>query len=733
MAIKASATITIFNVDDIAGTTRYYKSVASGSSAPSKPTENTDPDSTWETTEPTVDTSKVLYFVDQTLWSNGAKTYSEVSKSSSYEAAKEAYTKAQNAQNTANEAAKTATNYLKFNNGLIVAKDAANWSSGRNVFIDDDSVDIRIGSNMLASYGESIQMYNNAGTRVLTDIGGNGRSLSVYDSSNGRQIVDIGESKLFDTLFTEERFEEATSVSVSNGVITATANFNYTIKKGIFNFIIRSDAIKASLLVNLSDDVNVDKLTRSIVWKSNIKTRLEIAGEFYPATYLDEYGSAEQTIRGNLWIENTGDANGLGYPEPPFGIGTKKGEHLEIDCNEIMAKSGEYTPSQLCLNQEGGNVSINNNCDRSLLVQDGALFAKNKSYNSGKWLGIVDCLNDSGNTTFGYGNWESGNDGIGLTNIYGKQMNLVVRSLPVGVDVGTPNSKDTTKKIMLSKTASGYYGLVNPDGGDESYVRSPKQGIIPYASGGNATHGLTTKIGAEAWPFYSGYFEYLYVTNWIKVGNTKVSLEGHGHAWSEITGKPSSYTPASHHHTAVYSSDDSAHILMGKDTNYYFRPSTNTERPYTYLGSSSHKWKQLYATTTTINTSDLKEKRDVEKLDDKYIQMFDLIEPYSYMTINGDRVHTGFIAQYVEDAMEQVGLTIEELGFLCKDARNIEEEDEHGNILSKTPVLDEDGNQIYDYGLRYSEYIAICVAKIKQQEKRIDELEAKLNALLEKE
>ena len=104
MAVKASATITVFNVDDIAGTTRYYKRVASGSSAPSKPAENTDPDSTWETTEPTVDTSKVLYFVDQTLWSNGAKTYSEVSKSSSYEAAKEAYTKAQNAQNTANNA-----------------------------------------------------------------------------------------------------------------------------------------------------------------------------------------------------------------------------------------------------------------------------------------------------------------------------------------------------------------------------------------------------------------------------------------------------------------------------------------------------------------------------------------------------------------------------------------------------------------------------------------------------
>ena len=55
----------------------------------------------WQLTEPayTSGSTNTLYFVDCTEFTNGTFKYSEVSKSSSYEAAKEAYNKAQNAQN----------------------------------------------------------------------------------------------------------------------------------------------------------------------------------------------------------------------------------------------------------------------------------------------------------------------------------------------------------------------------------------------------------------------------------------------------------------------------------------------------------------------------------------------------------------------------------------------------------------------------------------------------------
>lgn len=93
--IIAKAEITISRIIDIASVTRYYLLQSSTSAAPSKPTTNP-PSSAWTTTEPsyTAGATNTLYFVDLTLFTNDTFKYSEVSKSSSYEAAKEAYNKA---------------------------------------------------------------------------------------------------------------------------------------------------------------------------------------------------------------------------------------------------------------------------------------------------------------------------------------------------------------------------------------------------------------------------------------------------------------------------------------------------------------------------------------------------------------------------------------------------------------------------------------------------------------
>lgn len=103
MAVIGSATVTLTQYRDIQSVTRYYKLQIVGSSAPSKPTTKP-PSSDWTDSEPACDISKELYFCDLTIFSNGEWEYSKVSKSTSYEAAKEAYNKADNAQTTANTA-----------------------------------------------------------------------------------------------------------------------------------------------------------------------------------------------------------------------------------------------------------------------------------------------------------------------------------------------------------------------------------------------------------------------------------------------------------------------------------------------------------------------------------------------------------------------------------------------------------------------------------------------------
>lgn len=111
MAVKASAIITLSHLVDIVSTTRYYKLQSSTAAAPSKPTAN--PPSGWSKTEPTytAGSTNTLYFVDCTVFSNATFAYSDVSKSSSYEAAKEAYNKAQAAEKATETVKQELTDY----------------------------------------------------------------------------------------------------------------------------------------------------------------------------------------------------------------------------------------------------------------------------------------------------------------------------------------------------------------------------------------------------------------------------------------------------------------------------------------------------------------------------------------------------------------------------------------------------------------------------------------------
>lgn len=102
MTIKASDTVTITRYRDTKSVTRYYKLQSSTTSVPAKPTNN--PPSGWTDAEPTYTSgsTNTLYFCDLSVFSDDTYAYSAVSKSSSYEAAKEAYNKAKNAQDGLN-------------------------------------------------------------------------------------------------------------------------------------------------------------------------------------------------------------------------------------------------------------------------------------------------------------------------------------------------------------------------------------------------------------------------------------------------------------------------------------------------------------------------------------------------------------------------------------------------------------------------------------------------------
>lgn len=124
-------------------------------------------------------------------------------------------------------------------------------------------------------------------------------------------------------------------------------------------------------------------------------------------------------------------------------------------------------------------------------------------------------------------------------------------------------------------------------------------------------------------------------------------------------------------------------------------------------GTSDRPWSDVYAENGTIQTSDENQKNSIEPLPEKYVAMLDHISPKRYKLDNGTsgRYHVGFIAQDVEEAMTLAGIDSTEFGGWIQD------QDEEGNTI---------------YMLRYNEFMAIILAKLRSQSAEIDALKSKL-------
>lgn len=140
------------------------------------------------------------------------------------------------------------------------------------------------------------------------------------------------------------------------------------------------------------------------------------------------------------------------------------------------------------------------------------------------------------------------------------------------------------------------------------------------------------------------------------------------------------------------------------------------------LGSSGRKWNQLYASSGTISTSDRNVKTDIASMSDMQEKLFNELKPVTYRFIDGtsDRTHYGFISQDVEESLDSLGLDGTDFAGFCKDVRV----DEDG-----IEMLDENGKNIYDYSLRYAEFIALNTHMIQKLQEEIAELKATIEEL----
>lgn len=134
----------------------------------------------------------------------------------------------------------------------------------------------------------------------------------------------------------------------------------------------------------------------------------------------------------------------------------------------------------------------------------------------------------------------------------------------------------------------------------------------------------------------------------------------------------------------------------------------------TDCGYSSRMWNDVYAVNGAISTSDARKKGNIKPLTEQHLNFVKRIAPKSFTFTDGEsgRTHIGFIAQEVEEAMEECGLT--SLDFA-------------GFIKSPVYALDAEGKETdevidYAYGLRYTEFIALVTYAWQETDRKLDNL-----------
>lgn len=157
----------------------------------------------------------------------------------------------------------------------------------------------------------------------------------------------------------------------------------------------------------------------------------------------------------------------------------------------------------------------------------------------------------------------------------------------------------------------------------------------------------------------------------------------------------------------------------------YCRPDTDVAYD---LGGSSYRWNNIYCRTASINTSDIREKKDVYLLEPEKMKAFVMaLNPVSYRWIDGEsgREHYGLIAQEVKEAMTGAGIA--DFGGFVKTMRiPVDEEGNGGLAIPYDPEAEDD--QVI-YGLRYEELIAPMIATIQEQQLEIDALKDRIERL----
>lgn len=179
------------------------------------------------------------------------------------------------------------------------------------------------------------------------------------------------------------------------------------------------------------------------------------------------------------------------------------------------------------------------------------------------------------------------------------------------------------------------------------------------------------------------------------------------------------YAAKTHTHWKLTASDYNVGIGSSAGRLATYDEDNNAQDSALNLGSSGARWKRVYAANASISTSDQRMKKEISTLSEKYEQLFELLDPvtYRWKGEGHDRIHTGFIAQDVKKAMDEVGLDATEFAAFCYDDFKDDPEWTKENTDGMTDR----------YSLAYEEFISLNTHMIQKTRQEVKYLQTTLS------
>lgn len=353
------------------------------------------------------------------------------------------------------------------------------------------------------------------------------------------------------------------------------------------------------------------------------------------------------------------------------------------------------------------------------------------------YRGFLGTYSKDGNSNWNYLISIRHRNGFGDGNLYGMYIKALLSSNDKNLSWGFQSIEEWSKERTILDSYN-YKKFCTPDnigalpksGGymdSTGYIGFNEEN---YSDGGGIQKSIVDKLG-------------IYIESVDYEEDSAENLEEYNKVSIEVTAKGIKIT---NHSKNQYLDID--YNTIQSDKSVFVSPQ-QTARPFefayeyfarngddgkTSLGTSSMRWKELYAVNGTIQTLDRTKKKNVNNLDMQKMKLFiNGLIPCSYEMVDGTsgRTHWGFIAQDIEKLMKKLCMDSKDFAGFIKSPKKVikyvECKDKNGNKFRK-PIEQVIAGE-YDYALRYDEFIAPLIAVVQEQQKTIDKQQEEIEKL----